>query len=151
MNAEPTINDMMSAYAEDAVEAASQGFGVKLDYSESSIELVEEILGKFYQTIPKGLFARLFKSRPSAEQLNQASKMFGGYIGEVFRRAHGGEWRFNQEIAPGSIVISLCKDDLQIFPPAKVYKRLTNGPEDNVWSYFRVIHQQALCAPTQDA
>ena len=151
MNAEPTVNDMMSAYAEDAVEVALQGFGVKLDYSESSIELVEQILGMYYQTIPKGFFARLFKSKPSTEELSQVSKKFGGYIGEVFRRSHGGEWGFNHEISPGSIIISLCKDDLQIFPPTKVYKRLTNGPEDNVWSYFRVIQQQALTTPAQDA
>ncbi len=27
--------------------------------------------------------------------------------------------------------------NLHSFPPAKVYKRLTNGAEDNVWIYYK--------------
>lgn len=36
-------------------------------------------------------------------------------------------------------MLCLRKGDTKIWPPAKVGKRLTNGPEDNVWMYSQVI------------
>lgn len=135
---EPTINDMMSAYAEDAVDFASSNFGVSLDYSQESIKEVELIAERLCQSRPKGFIGRLFKQGPSDEEINTVCKMLGGYVGEVFRRYKGGEWAINQEFS----AIGIHQNDTWIFPPAKVHKRLTNGSEDNLWSYFRVLSDE---------
>ncbi len=65
--------------------------------------------------------------------------MLGGYIGEVFRAEFGGEWSLNQEIQPGNLVLELKIGETRMFPAAKVWKRLTSGDEDNLWSYYRVM------------
>ena len=130
-----TINDMMSAYAEDAVDFARQRFRVSLDYSHASVEQVESIADQLFQSRPKGVVGKLFKKAPSEEELQTVCKMLGGYIGEVLRRTKGGEWAINQEFS----AIGIQRDESWVFPPAKVHKRLTNGSEDNLWSYFRVL------------
>jgi hypothetical protein len=65
--------------------------------------------------------------------------MYGGYIGEVFRRVGGGEWSFDEEAGPGQNYVCLRNGDQRIWPPSKVYKRITNGSEDNVWFYSRAV------------
>jgi hypothetical protein len=121
MEAKPTVADMMAAYAQDAVDHAKASAGVTLDYSPDSVRHVEDVLEKAY------------------EDVATLCKMYGGYIGEVVRRAGGGEWVIDTQIAPGQEVLSLRKGDAAVFPPAKVHKRLTNGAEDNVWFYFQVL------------
>ena len=88
---------MMSAYSEDAVDFARQNFGVALDFSYASIEQVEAIADRLYRTIPHSFMAKLFRKVPSEADLDQICKMLGGYIGEVFRRAKGGDWAINPE------------------------------------------------------
>lgn len=139
MEREPTVADMMIAYAEDAVDHARSASGVALDYSPESIRNVEAVLQTLYAALPKGFLGRLLRKAPSAQDLDTMCKMYGGYLGEVFRRAGGGEWAFDTEISPGQTVICLRKGDAKVFPPAKVFKRLTNGPEDDVWMYSQVI------------
>jgi hypothetical protein len=138
----PTVHDMMVAYAQDAVDHARTSLGVALDYSPDSIQQVEGILEKLYAAMPRGFFARLFGRGPSAQDVSTMCKMYGGYVGEVVRQAGGGEWVFDTEIVPGESTICLRKGDNRIFPPAKVYKRLTNGSEDNVWFYFQVLMKE---------
>ena len=136
----PTVTDMMVAYAEDGVDYARSRFGESLDYSEASVEAVERCLDQMYREVPRGLLGRLFKKSPSVEEKDVAAKMFGGYVGEVYRKHHGGEWALDTTSVPGSVTIALQHTEVgTIFPPAKVFKRLTNGPEDNVWSYYRVL------------
>lgn len=135
-----TITDMMVAYAEDAVNMARVNFGATLDYSEASIETVEACLAKLYDTRPKGLFGKLFRRGPTADEIQTAALLFGGYIGELFWRHHGGEWLLAS--VPGSaepIVTLPSAGGTQIWPTAKVYKRLIHGPGDDVWAYYAVI------------
>ena len=129
------VNDMMSAYSEDAVDFANLKFGMTLDFSSESIEKVEQIADTLYQARPRGFLARIFRRGPSDADVEQICKMLGGYIGEVFRRNKGGDWA----IHPDFNALGVQRDQAWIFPPSKVHKRLANGPEDNLWSYFRVV------------
>jgi hypothetical protein len=137
---EATIADVMQAYAQDAVDFARDQFQVNLDFSENSIEQVEKILATLHNTLPKGVLGKLFKRRPSQEQIGEMAKGWGGYVGEVIRQHWGGEWTTETAAYPGK-VITLRVLDSDIFPIAKVYKRLTNGTEDNVWHYYQVLKQ----------
>ena len=135
----PTVNDMMAAYAEDAVDFARSKFGIALDYTNESVERVEFIAEQLMQAArPKGLLGKLLHKAPSDEEIQAVCKMLGGYIGEVFRRAKGGEWGINQEFQ----ALGVQQGENWIFPPAKVHKRLTNGSEDNLWSYFRIVLEE---------
>ena len=137
----PTVTDMMVAYSEDAVDHARTSSGVVLDYTPESVERVETILREMYSGIPKGFFARIFKRGPTQEMIWSMCKVYGGYVGEVLRREKGGEWSFDNEIVPGTSTICLSQGTCRIWPPAKVFKRLTNGGEDNVWHYFTVVRR----------
>jgi hypothetical protein len=136
-----TISDVMQAYAQDAVDLARERFSIDLDYSEGSIKDVESILTTMYYALPTGLLSRLLRRRPADEQIWQMAKMWGGYVGEVMRRQWGGEWTSATEAMPGT-VITLCIHGSDIYPPAKVYKRLVNGSEDSVWFYYQVLKQE---------
>jgi hypothetical protein len=117
---------MMVAYAQDAVEHARASSGVALDYSFGSLEDVENILEKLHRSLPPEPSGE----RPTQKDIDTVSKMYGGYIGEVFRKVGGGEWQDDA---------SLRKGDLRIWPASKAYKRITNGSEDNVWVYSQVV------------
>src|SRR5919108_5361589 len=78
-----SIDEMMRAHAEQAV-ATARAHRVSLDYSEASLEKLEEILA--------GLCREMPRSKPSGEQIEQACRIWGGYLGEVVRRRWGGEW-----------------------------------------------------------
>ncbi|HYO78577.1 MAG TPA: hypothetical protein VE010_19110 [Thermoanaerobaculia bacterium] len=133
------VGQMMEAYASDAVDAARANFNIELDYSPASVKAVEELLGRVYPAVRRGWFRRFFRIGLSDGELETICKMFGGYIGEVVRRQKGGTWQLVQDPIGTENVIALVNGEGRIFPPSKVYKRLVNGAEDDVWFYFQVV------------
>jgi hypothetical protein len=143
MNTALSVGDMMGAYAQEAVEYAQRAFNISLDYSEGSVQRVEELLAKLHETMPKGSVNNLFKKGPSPEELDQMTRMMGGYIGEVIKRAWGGRWKLESAAFPGQQVITLeVKGGGDIWPQFKVGKQLINGSADSVWAYFQVLKQK---------
>jgi hypothetical protein len=134
------VNDMMAAYAEDAVDYAKK-LKITLDYSEESIQEVENICTMLYNDIPKSFFKRLIKQTPSEETIVQMSKMLGGYIGEVMIKHYGGSWDIEDFMNQGNTIL-VNIGELKTFPVSKVYKRLKNGPEDNVYYYYHVMTKE---------
>jgi hypothetical protein len=126
---EATIEKMMGAFSLDAVTHATK-MGVSLDYTEASLNDVELILSK------------LENSRPSEPDLQAASKCYGGYIGEVMRfEWGGGEWLVPSD-GPFQGALTFQYRQFLMSPPDKVYKRLTNGSEDNILFYFEVFKEK---------
>ena len=111
--------------------------GISLDYSEESLKTLDEILEKYHQGLPKGI-KKLFFRGPSEEDIVHMSKVWGGYLGEVIRKNNGGEWGMSESF-PNAI--SLTINDTEIFPPAKVNKRITNGKEDGIYFYYQAIKE----------
>ena len=62
-------------------------------------------------------------------------------------RTKGGDWGINHEFQ----ALGVSQGENWIFPPAKVHKRLTNGAEDNLWSYFNVLFEEPWATPSDDA
>jgi hypothetical protein len=129
------IESMMAAYAQDAVESGKK-FNKQLDFSERSIQQVEDICSQLYNDIPKGFLNKMFKRSPSEDELIRMSNMFGGYIGQVLINNLGGSW------AAENNTIILKIGELKMFPTIKVYKRLKNGPEDNIYHYYQLISRE---------
>lgn len=118
-----SVGESMAKFAKHAVNFAKQGFKIKLDFSDNSIKDLEKILEVFYNGFTP-------ERKPTEDELQNAAVIWGAYLGETLRRNYGGEWAVENEISVLNI------SGFKIFPSSKVYKRLTNGPEDNVAFYY---------------
>jgi hypothetical protein len=88
------------------------------------------------------LHDEMANAQPPEDAIWTFAKAFGSYVGEVLRRHRGGEWgmvSMNGQPFPGL----QQKNGALCWPWSKVQKRLVNGPEDNVWHYYRVLVQDA--------
>lgn len=127
-----TAGDVMAAYALDAVDHP-RSLGVTLDFSEDSVRSLEELVGKQHDEYAKG-------NAPDDEVLGTFCKMWGAYLGEVMRKHHGGDWTLDTDgLFAGAYVLAI--GDSRMSPPAKVHKRIVNGPEDNLEHYYRAMIQ----------
>jgi hypothetical protein len=124
------IQKIVEAYSLDAVDFAANKFNIKLDWSDASVRQIETILDTFHRD--------LGNSHPTEEQITQIAKIFGSYIGEVFRKNHGGQWgivELNGQRFPGlqSPAGSL------FWPFGRARNRMVNGNDDNVWDYYQEL------------
>lgn len=133
--AQISVQESMAKFAKQAVAFAKQGFKINLDFSDNSIKDLERILEIFHSSFTPG-------HEPTEDELQNAAIIWGAYLGETLRRNYGGEWAVENEISVLNIV------NFKIFPPSKVYKRLTNGPEDNVAFYFDTFKMELLKVAT---
>ncbi|PTS88590.1 hypothetical protein DBR17_04365 [Sphingomonas sp. HMWF008] len=134
---EKTVATIMAAYSLDAVDHAAQ-LKRTLDYSEGSLHDVEAILGTLHRDLPAPQTRS--KSGPSDQQIETIAKMYGGYVGEVMRF----EWGEGVWVVPesGPFAHALClgyAKDALTSPPAKAYKRIVDGPADDIWFYYSVL------------
>jgi hypothetical protein len=136
--ADEKLAERMAALAEGAVKLAREDYETELDYSEESLQRVEEILGRLYLDIPRG-WRRIFHKRPSAKQLEAMCQLFGAYIGEVARRRWDGQWHTDTTFGRPVAGLSVLGGD--IYPVNKVYKRLMDGEGDSVWAYYQMLKQ----------
>ena len=131
------MNEMMEAYALDAVDSAREYFQFDLDYSLESVEQVDEILERFHQALPSSL-GKMLRRGPSEEQVEQQAKVWGGYLGEVIRRRWGGAWTIPSD-GPMADAICLDIDGVFVSPPGKAYKRIVDGSGDGLVAYISVL------------
>ncbi len=128
------IDEVMKAYARDAVGAAARR-DVTLDYSERSLDAVDELLGResFIGATP-----RTPVSSEDEELLWVCSKMLGAYVGEVTLRALGGRW-VDEPAVDGGVRPAIEVEGVKGFPVDKVWKRLTVSEFDTVGGYCRAL------------
>jgi hypothetical protein len=124
------VADEMAILAMQAVEAARDAYDTNLDFAPDSVEHVEGILARLHQE---------HTTRPFfPERLAGEANRWGAYVGEVARRVKGGEWqRDSAHVGAGAYPLVWADQD-EIYPCAWCFRRLTNGPEDNVWDKFRI-------------
>lgn len=104
-------------------------FGQVADYSDASVAGVESALALLWLEIPN--------AKPSQEDIEEFASMFGCYLGETHRRNRGGEWGTGD----GGAVSLRTRSGTICYPWARVLKRLTNGPEDNVLHWYQYLKQ----------
>jgi len=138
MQSHDSVSAMVSSYAERAVQEA-RASNAQLDYSENSLLEVESILAH--------LARQMAGSSPDAEDVGELCKMWGSYLGEVVRRRFGGEWSI--ETYPGKqfATLTLSVGANKLFPTMKVHRRLTQGDDDNVWSFYKMVKTRLEAAP----
>lgn len=122
---EEYLNDIRYR-AEETVKKSLQ-LGFHLNYSNKSIEDVEQILEILHKDIEV--------SKPTPEMILSMASLYGAYVGETFIRNLGkGEW----VDIPGKVSnnAAVKVDEDYIFFPTKVLKRLTDGEEDNIIALY---------------
>jgi hypothetical protein len=118
-----SLDAMMRAYADQAVHVAWNDHRRRLDFSESSIDLLEQLL-----------------DGQSAEDLDFQTRLWGSYFGEVIRRRFAAEWEFTQYPGGGvAAVPTLVVRGSRLYPLIKVYRRLTLGEGENLSAFYQMI------------
>ena len=122
---------MMAAYAEEAVRVAWHDHRRRLDLTEASVDLLEQIL-----------------DGQSAEDLDFQTRLWGSYFGEVIRRRFAGEWELAQYPGGGvAAVPTLLVGGSRLFPLIKVYRRLTLGKGENLSDFYQMVAARLLAPP----
>jgi hypothetical protein len=130
----PTLTAMMEGYAEAAVEIAKSDYQRPLDYSEESINSLDEIIV-------------LLSESPEID-LDFESRLWGSYLGEVLRRRYAGNWEMTQYPGGQVAVPAVEVRGSRLFPLMKVYRRLTLGEEEDLQSFYSMVTER-LGKPAQ--
>ena len=144
-----SVDAMTRDFADAAVEMA-RAMQIELDYSEQSLERVEQILAQLYAEARDWRIAasanRAITSDtpantggPSSSQMEDMCKLWGSYFGEVVRRHWGGEWSIETYPGAGFATLTLSVTAGKLFPSMKVYRRLTEGEGDNLWKFYQSV------------
>ena len=125
------VQKIAELYALDAIDFARANFKLELDWTDGSVAHIESMLAVFHE--------QKAAVQPTDEQVLLFSKMFGSYVGEVFRRNHGARW--GMVSLHGNTFPGLAADgEAGLFWPwGRAQNRINNGPEDNVWHYYQLL------------
>jgi hypothetical protein len=118
----------MREMAENAVRLMAK-LRMTLDYSEQSVQTVEAYVGELHQ------FLQSPESAWTDKQKWSFALIFGGYVGEVVRRAAGGEWVAGTLGSDPKLVVG----NVELSPATKVLKRMDNGIEDHLAHYVETV------------
>lgn len=129
------IQGMAEAYSLDAIDHARSNFGIVLDWSDRSIANVEKILAQMSQDYVSS------SPKPSDDEVSTIAKGYGGYLGEVYRRNHGGEWGL-MTLNGDSFPAFKARSGSIFWPVGRVLNRIKNGAEDNVLFYYRNLSRK---------
>jgi hypothetical protein len=129
--ADSYISEIALAYALEAVELSTSQFRLTLDFTEESIASLEQALRQVHES-----FAQ---RRPQEDRIWTLAKAFGSYLGEVLRRAHGGEWGLvtsRESTFPG---MRCDAKDLTFSPWIRAHERILRGHGDDIWHFYRSL------------
>jgi hypothetical protein len=116
------------AQSQLAVQTAKLKFDESLDFSSESLEQVERIMSRLHKQATEPGADKL-----TEQQIGELATLWGIYVGEVVRRYYGGQWSLIDGVP------DLTLGGKNAAPIAKVRKRITSGPMDNLKYYFTSI------------
>ena len=134
-----SLDEMMAAYAKEATQVAWTGHRRRLDFSDASVDVLEQIL-----------------EGQAAEDLEFQSRLWGSYLGEVIRHRFTGEWELSRYPGDGvsqpaaqaaSLVPALVIRGSRLYPLIKIYRRLTLGPAENLPAFYKMVAGRLGAAP----
>jgi hypothetical protein len=137
------LSQVMQSYAEQAVAAARE-LEIQLDYSEESLKQVENILERMQDPV-RGSGAS--SAAPSDSETEDLCKVWGGYLGEVVRRHWGGEWVLETYPGGNVLTVALNVPGGMVFPSMKIYRRLSQGAGESVWTFYCMMRDRFRAPP----
>ncbi|MFL6429464.1 MAG: hypothetical protein ACJ71S_14560 [Acidobacteriaceae bacterium] len=131
-----SIDEMIRAYADEAVLVARQQHRALLDFTPASVDALERLV-----------------DGQAAVDLDFQSRLWGSYFGEVLRRRWNGIWLLapypgSREVASeaGSAVPTLDVAGSRLWPTMKVYRRLTMGAAENLSTFYNLVEKRLAAA-----
>jgi hypothetical protein len=119
------INDEMKTAADYAIKSAKEKFGQALDFSEQSIEKLDDLLEQIYQS-----FSNHAMDEETSNEISDTAIIWGGYLGEYMCMKWGGSW-----IRKGSDrLVSIL--NIEFSPINLVYQKISSHPEFTVENYL---------------
>jgi hypothetical protein len=119
------LNDEMKSTADYAIKAAKERYGQDLDYSEESINKLENLLLQLSQA-----FSNNGKDEDSNSVISDTATLWGSYLGEYMRLKWGGTWIAKDSDRLVSII------NIEFSPISLVYQKITSHPEYSVENYL---------------
>ena len=134
------ISESMKGYADLAVQFALNFYETELDFSEESLNKVDELISTYRS-------GQVFDPKELTEEQEQDlwifSKMMGGYVGEVIIRHLGGTW-LTRKLDDLNLSIELnIANQLEGSPPEMVFQCLTE-PFQSVAHYYKEAKKSLL-------
>lgn len=128
-----SLDAMMEACAAEAVRLAKEDHGMALDFSAESVARLETILAA--------------RTPVRQEELEDATRIWGGYYGEVFRRRWKGEWVMAVYPGKGAAAVqggefampALDIGGSQVYPLLKVFRRMTLGVGEDLVAFYAKV------------
>jgi hypothetical protein len=130
----PDLGSMMEGYAAAAVTLGASEFRQKLDLTSESVEALDEIL-------------ILVGESPELD-IDFEVRLWGSYLGEVLRQRYAGTWEMTVYPGGATSVPAVDVRGSRLFPLMKVYRRLTAGEEEDLYSFFSMVTER-LGRPAQ--
>ncbi len=122
------LEAMMAGYAAAAAELAQREFGQNLDFSAESIDGLDEILVRVGES-------------PELD-VDFEVRLWGSYLGEVLRRQYVGSWEMTQYPGGVAAVPAVELRGSRLFPLMKVYRRLTDGQEEDLRAFYAMVTER---------
>ena len=115
----------------DAIETAAE-LGVTLRYQPEDIEVLENlVMPKFSAWLRDGTITEDRGAWNLAVQ-------FGIYLGETMLRNFAAQYGYHWGTPDGNFPVLMKDDRNQMSPITKVHKRILNGTEDSIKSFYDV-------------
>jgi len=126
--------------AERAVEQLGDRSNGTLDYSETSLAAVEEMLAE----------ATEFVDETPAKQIDALVKMLGSYVLEVGRREFGGKYYWHEGRDQPVLVIGEPEYKIAILVFDKIRGRLTGDKDASISLFYRGFAERVRSAEPGD-
>ena len=130
----PDLGAMMEGYAKAAAELARSEFSQNLDFTSESIDSLDDILVRVGES-------------PELD-MDFEVRLWGSYLGEVLRRRYAGTWEMTQYPGGVAAVPAVELRGSRLFPLMKVFRRLTEGEEEDLRTFFSMVTER-LGKPAQ--
>jgi hypothetical protein len=121
----PDLPAMMEGYARAAVERARLDYALRLDYSAESIDALDDAVTRASDTPEMNLDFEV--------------RLWGSYLGELLRRRYAGLWEMTQYPGGLAAVPAIEVRGSKLFPLMKIFRRLTDGNEEDLNSFFQMV------------
>jgi len=130
-----SLDAMMQAWAAEAVRIAAEDHGMDLDFSPDSIARLETVMAA--------------RSPIPADEQDEATRLWGGYFGEIFRRRYNANWimavypgQLNSGRSDAGTEMAMPALDIRgshVYPLLKVFRRITMGPSEDLGAFYTKV------------
>ncbi|NHZ92286.1 hypothetical protein F2P45_25250 [Massilia sp. CCM 8733] len=121
-----------TAYAAQAVATARDQFGIKLDGTDASMAQLDTVLARAHTSYTAK------SPRPSEEQVMAVARMYGSYLGEVYRLKQGGAW--GMATRDGQTLPAMrTRSGSNFWPWTQAAQRISKGAGNDVAGYYNAL------------